>query len=392
MNNLGPVWLAARREIAVRSRSTGYRVGLGITVLLVVVLVALPSLFDGGDSYRVGVAGAQGDQLATALTAQARPDEELEISVVRHADEAAARAAVTAGEVDAAVVDNAKVISESTLDDDLAVIIDIAHRSVATQENLRSAGLDPGVVERAMRTSELERITLSPTAEDAGLRRLIASAIVVLLFVLLIQACSMVAMGVVEEKGSRIVEILLASVRPWQLLAGKTIGLGVLGLLQIVLIAVVGLVGAQLSGAVPELPDGIYGLVAATILWFLLGYAFYAVMFAGIASLVSRQEELQGVLTPATMLLMVSYFVAFVATADPGGTLTRVLSMVPPFSAMIMPVRSAGVEVPLWESALALGLMVLAVAGMLWLGGRVYRRAVLRTGARVKYAEVLRGR
>ncbi|MEV5408539.1 ABC transporter permease [Thermopolyspora sp. NPDC052614] len=389
---MGPVWLAARREIAVRSRSTGYRVGLAITVLLVIVLVALPRLFDGGDAYTVGVAGAQGDQLATALSAQGKPAEDLTIKVVRHADETAARAAVEAGDVDAAVVDNTKVISESALDNELSVIIDTAHRSVATQQNLRTAGLDPGAVQRALQTTPLAEVTLSPTAEDAALRRVIASAIVVMLFILIVQSCSMVAMGVVEEKGSRIVEILLASVRPWQLLAGKTIGLGVLGLLQIMLIAVVGLAGAQLSGAVPDMPDGIYGVIAVTILWFLLGYAFYAVMFAGIASLVSRQEELQGVLTPATMLLMVSYFVAFVATADPTGAVTRVLSIVPPFSSMIMPVRAAGAEVPLWESALALGLMVLAVLGMLWLGGRVYQRAVLRTGARVRYREVLRAR
>lgn len=393
MKNLGPVWLAARREIAVRGRSTGYRVGLGITLLLVVVLAALPRLLGGGgDTYTVGLAGAQSDGLAAALAAQAQASEDTEIKVTRYGDEAAARAGVAAGEVDAAVVDNAKVIVETTLDNDLSVILDIAHRAVATEENLRTAGLDPGAVQRALQVDALTEVALTPTAEDAGLRRVIATVIIVLLFVLIIQASSMVAMGVVEEKGSRIVEILLSAIRPGQLLAGKAIGLGVLGLLQILLIAVTGLTAAQLSGAVPELPEGTYQVVALTIVWFLLGYAFYAVMFASIASLVSRQEEVQGVLTPATMLLMASYVVAFLAVADPAGTLTHVLSIVPPFSSMIMPVRAAGVEVPLWETALALGLMVLATLVMLWFGGRIYRRAVLRTGARVRFREVLRAK
>ena len=392
MKDLGSVWLVARREISVRGRSTGYRVGLAVTVLLVIVVAALPRLFGGPDSFTVGLAGAQSDALAAALGAQAEARDDLEITVVRYGDEAEARAGVGAGEVEAAVVDNAKVIVETTLDGDLSVILDTAHRAVATEENLRAAGLDPGVVQQAMRTAALTEVSLSGAGEDTGPRRVIATAIVVLLFVLIIQACSMVAMGVVEEKGSRIVEILLVAIRPAQLLAGKAIGLGVLGLFQILLIAVAGLAAARLSGALPELPEGTYGVVAFTILWFLLGYAFYAVMFAAIASLVSRQEELQGVLTPATMLLMASYIVAFTAVADPAGTLTHVLSIVPPFSSMIMPVRAAGVEVPLWETGLALGLMVLAVLGMLWFGGRIYQRAVLRTGARVRVREVLRAR
>jgi len=233
VKDLGSVWLVARREISVRGRSTGYRVGLAVTVLLVIVVAALPRLFGGPDSFTVGLAGAQSDALAAALGAQAEARDDLEITVVRYGDEAEARAGVGAGEVEAAVVDNAKVIVETTLDGDLSVILDTAHRAVATEENLRAAGLDPGVVQQAMRTAALTEVSLSGAGEDTGPRRVIATAIVVLLFVLIIQACSMVAMGVVEEKGSRIVEILLVAIRPAQLLAGKAIGLGVLGLHRI---------------------------------------------------------------------------------------------------------------------------------------------------------------
>jgi ABC-type Na+ efflux pump, permease component len=240
-----------------------------------------------------------------------------------------------------------------------------------------------------MRVTPLSTVSLNGDSADAGFRVGLATVTVVLLFLLLIQTATMVAMGVVEEKGSRIVEILLASLRPWQLLAGKTIGLGVLGLIQITLIAVIGLAAARSSGTLPELPEGTYGVVAGAVMWFVLGYAFYAVLHAAIASLVSRQEEVGSVLTPATVLMMASYLMGFVAARSPDGTLARVLSIVPPFSAMIMPVRSAVIAVPVWQMISAVVLMLLAVAIVLFVGGRVYGRAVLRTGARVKLREVL---
>ena len=311
MNELGPVWLTTRREILVRGRSRAFIIGLAVTVLLVVAAVALPRLMGGGgDRYVVGLAGAQSDRLAAVLGAQAEAAEDTELTVVSYPDEAAARAGIESGEVEAAVVDNARLIVAESPGANLRTMLDTAHRIVATEERLRSAGLDPGAVQQAMQVEPLAQVSLSGTSEEeAGTRRMLAMAVVILLFLLIIQACTMVAMGVVEEKGSRIVEILLATIRPAQLLAGKVIGLGVLGLLQIAAIAVAAYAAAQVGGLLPELPEDTPGVLALSVGWFLLGYAFYAVLFAAIASLVSRQEELQSVLTPATLLLMASYFV-----------------------------------------------------------------------------------
>ncbi|GGL06587.1 ABC transporter permease [Sphaerisporangium melleum] len=373
-----------------RGRTKGYRYGLLVTAVLVAVLAMLPKLLGGPDDHTVGLAGARADRLQAALTAQTAQDDDLSITVTRYPDEAAARAAVAAGDVEAAIVDDAKVISTTVLGGRFAVALDTAHRMVTTEHNLTTAGLDPAKVAQAQQVAPMARVTLNGTGEDADVRSVIAMALVVILFMLLIQICTWVAMGVVEEKGSRIVEILLTALRPWQLLAGKVLGLGVLGLFQLVVIAAVGLTAAQVSGAVPHLPDGTYGVVAGVVVWFLLAYAFYAAMYAAIASLVSRQEELSGVLTPATMLMTASYLVGFFAVGSPDGGLTHVLSLVPPFSSLVMPVRAAVVQVPLWETALAMGLMVVAAAAVLYAGGRVYQRAVLRTGARVRWGEVLR--
>jgi ABC-2 type transport system permease protein len=177
--------------------------------------------------------------------------------------------------------------------------------------------------------------------------------------------------------------------RPWHLLAGKVIGLGLLGLAQILVIAAVGVVGA-LTFDVVDLPGDVIGPVVTVIAWFVLGYAFYASVFAAAASLVSRQEDLGSVITPASMLLVVGFVIAFQAAQSPGGTLARVTSLIPGVSPMVMPVRQAAGEAAWWEVGVAIALMLLAIAVVIRIGGRVYSGALLRTGGKVSYREALR--
>lgn len=198
-----------------------------------------------------------------------------------------------------------------------------------------------------------------------------------------------VAFGVVEEKSSRVVELLLATLRPWQLLAGKILGIGALALGQLVVVTGTGLGAALLTGAVHIPSDG-YGIIAQVFAWFVLGYAFFASAYAAAAALVSRQEELNNVTGPMTLVLMASYFLAIFVSQSPKGTRAHVASLVPPFSAMTMPARAAAGLVPGWEVVLAVVLMLVATAVLVRLSGRVYAGAVLRTGARVKVGEALR--
>ncbi|MGW4790809.1 ABC transporter permease, partial [Nonomuraea sp. NPDC004297] len=238
----------------------------------------------------------------------------------------------------------------------------------------------------------LEMRSVGADTRYESARQGVATVLVFLLFMLLMGQMVMVAMGVVEEKGSRIVEILLASVRPWQLLGGKILGLGVVGLINLVAILVVGLGAASVSGLAADFPPGMAELMVSVLVWFVLGYAFFATLSAALASLVSRQEEVSSVLTPLTMMIMATYFVSFYVLNEPSGLLASVLSYVPPFSAMVMPVRMAAAEVPMWQTAASMAVMALAVLVVLKLGSTVYERAVLRTGARLKFGEVLRAR
>jgi ABC-2 type transport system permease protein len=186
-----------------------------------------------------------------------------------------------------------------------------------------------------------------------------------------------------------VVELLLATMKPWQLLAGKILGLGVLGLGQIVVIAVLG-VGGALAFDLVDVPGELIGTVVAVVAWFLLGYAFYAALFAGAASLVSRQEDLGSVLTPTSMLLIAAFVISIQASADPGGTLATVTGFVPGFSPMVTPVRMAAGEAAAWEVGLSVLLMLVAIVVVVRVGGRIYAGALLRTTGKVGIREALR--
>jgi len=199
-----------------------------------------------------------------------------------------------------------------------------------------------------------------------------------------------VAMGVVEEKSSRVVELLLSTVRPWQLLAGKIIGVGLVGFAQLLLTAVVGLIVGRATGMI-TLQAGVIGTVLDVLAWFVLGYAFYACAFAAAGSLVSRQEELQNTVSPLSLLLVASFVLSFQAISNPDGGLAKVLSIIPPFSAMIMPPRVAAGAAPGWQIGLAVVLMLAAILALVRLSARIYALAVLRSGARVRWSEALAG-
>ncbi|MFI0425194.1 ABC transporter permease [Spongiactinospora sp. 9N601] len=384
---MNDILLVARREISVRARTKGFLISLAVSAVLVAALAMLPKLFAGNDSYDVGLVGS--DSLRAAATTAATA-QQVDLSFTPLPDEAAARTALLAGDIDAAVLDGRALLADGAVDRRLGVILQAGHTSVKTQEQLRAAGLDPAKVTEAMRVAPLTEQSVSPLRGDSSVRSGFAMLIVFVLFFLLMSSVTAVAMGVVEEKGSRIVELILTSIRPWQLLAGKILGLGALGLVNLGVVIVAGLSAGVATGLTADLPDGVAGIVAGAVVWFLLGYAFFAVLAAAFGSLVSRQEEVSGVLTPLTTLLMAVYLVAFYAVAEPTGPLARVLSLVPPFSSMVMPVRMAATEVQLWELAVAAVAMLAAVAAVLAAGARIYRRAVLRTGARIRLTEALR--
>ena len=201
---------------------------------------------------------------------------------------------------------------------------------------------------------------------------------------------SYVLTGVVEEKSSRVVEVLLSRVPPSSLLGGKITGIGLAGLAQfftVVVAAVITLLVTRPAG----LPPGTYTAIPMLVVWFALGYALYSMLYGSLGSLASRTEDAQAAASPAIALLVVIYVLAFVAIANPGAGWVTILSMLPPTAPIIMPLRAALVNVPAWQVVAAVVLMLAAIYGLFRVGARLYRNAVLHTGARLHLREAWRG-
>ncbi len=379
------VRLVAAREISTRIRDRTFIASSVLMIVLILgVLVFQVVVNSGDDTQRVGVVGDPG-QLGTAIEAQAEALD-VGVEVVPFDTGESARAAVETEEVDAVLLDgtgSAPELVVGTPDATLEALVSGAVGSVALGEVLAEAGVD---------AADLPQVTVTSLDDDTaadGQRTAVAVVGVVVLYSLLILFAQFVAQGVVEEKSSRVVELLLATMRPWQLLAGKILGLGVLGLGQIAVIAAIG-IGGALAFDVVELPGELVGTVLWLLFWFVLGYALFASLFAVAASLVSRQEDLGSVLTPASLVLVAGFIVALQAASDPRSTLAVVTSYVPGLSPMVMPVRQAAGDVALWEVAVAVLLMLVAIALVVRLGGRVYSGALLRTSGKTKLKEALR--
>ncbi|WP_104525319.1 ABC transporter permease [Blastococcus atacamensis] len=382
----GLVRLVAAREISARLRDKNFIISS--VVILVVLLGAMGmqvALGSGGDSTRIGLVGGSA-ALGEALEAQGEALD-VDVTVVAVDDEDAARTAIEEDEVDGVLVAEGagepELLVEQSADGALQSVVQGAVAQLALADQLAAAGVSD------LELPQVGVTALDPDADQDGQRVGMAIIGVSLLYGLLILFGQFVAQGVVEEKSSRVVELLLATMRPWQLLAGKIIGLGLLGLAQIVLIVVIGVAGA-LALDIVDIPGELVGTAVAVVAWFVLAYAFYAAIFAVTASLVSRQEDLNTVVMPTIMVLVVAFVVGIQAASEPEGTLAVITSYVPGLSPMVMPVRQAAGSVAAWELVLSAALMIAAIVLVVRLGGRVYAAALLRTSGKVKMREALR--
>lgn len=377
------VGLIARREILTRLKDKGFILSSIFIIVLIMGSVVFQVLIQSGaDSVSVGVTGGP-QQLSEAIREQADAFG-LDAEVTEYDDEAAARQAVEDEEIDAAVLDAETVVVNESLDDTLGAAINAAVNGLLLSQRLAEAGVDPGILAPVT----LDVSSLQPAADAAAEQTIVAFISILLLYTLLIFFGQFIAQGVVEEKASRVIEVLLAAVKPWQLLAGKIIGLGVLAFGQLVIICAAGLGGA-IAIEVITVPGAAIATVVQVLGWFVLGFILVAALFAACGALVSRQEDLQTVLLPMTLVLVAALILAITAGQNPNGTLAKVTSFVPALSTMVMPVRVATGTVAWWEIALAVLLMLVAIVAVVRVGGRIYSGALLRKGGRVKIKDAL---
>ena len=378
--------LVARREVRMRLRSRVFVGGTIVMAVLVVVGIVAASLLAGKTSpVRVGFSGGS-QALERSFTASAAALGAT-VTVSDIADVDAGKAQITAGTLDVLVVGTSTAptaVANSTVPSN----VESALSAAAEAARLSQAGLSGADIKSAMALVPVQ--LLAPTNPKDTQNLFAALALGVILWIALGQYGNMVAQGVVEEKATRIMEILLATIQPSRLLTGKVIGIGLVGLLQLTIVGAAALIAVHVTNlaAIPAL--GVASILG-DIFWFLLGFLFYATAYSGVASLVSRQEEVQGAVGPISILQIAGYLLMYATLPNPSGPLATVGSMLPPFAPILMPVRMAVTDVPLWQIGLAAGLTIASIGGLTWLAGRMYTNAAMRIGARVRFMDAFRG-
>ncbi|MGZ8607185.1 MAG: ABC transporter permease [Actinomycetota bacterium] len=379
--------VVARREFLERARDKGFAVSTAITLVILVGFIVVSSILDRGTTFDLAVVGdgsqPVGEQVVTAAAAL-----DIEIVLQRPGDEGSAEEAVRDGSVDAALLDGERILVESEPPPELVALIQAVSVRQRSEAALEASGLDEEVVRGVLNQPPLPVRALEPLDERQRANAGVAFIGVIALYGQIFAYGYWVAAGVVEEKSSRVVEVLLATVRPSQLLRGKILGIGVLGLAQLLVIAAVGLLTAQLVGTL-DFPSGAFATAGIVLVWFVLGFFFYAGLFAVAGSIVTRQEDLQTTMTPLTIVIVASFFVGLSATADPSSTLATVASLLPPSAPLVMPSRVVLGETTVVEAVLSAALSIGATIALVPIATKIYSRAVLQTG-RVRLRQVLR--
>ena len=394
MSRWRSVWLVARREILERGRSRGFILSVTFTTLIVVGSFVVPALlFSGPDVAKVGVVDPPPATLEATITAIAKGADRT-LVYIPFADRAAAQAALKAGDVEAVVDVPADlsgpgaVVYKESADDFLQRVIGGAVVSLRTTDLLSRSGVDPTALGEA--STPPKAIELDPQTDADKAQFLVANIGAVLILVGIFTFGYSVLTGVVEEKQSRVVEVVLSTVRARDLLMGKVLGIGILGIVQLAVFVLAALIAAQLTSRL-VLPSTTPGSIALLAVWFVLGYALYSTALGFLGALASRMEEASNVSTPVTMIAMISYFVAiFSVASDPSGVVATIATFIPPSAPFVVPLRAAFDAIAPWEIGLSMLLTIASIYVLFGVGARVYAGAVLQIGGRMKIRDAWR--
>ena len=274
-------------------------------------------------------------------------------------------------------------------------------QEVVTSARLEQVGVGTETIEGVLRPTSVSVEPLSAEDGPAGLRQVLGFMFAMALYLMFIVYGQMIARGVLEEKTSDIVEILISSVRPWELMLGKILGIGAVGLTQVAIWGVVISVAAAfgLAGAAPALAQlgldisGVavpWDLILWSVVYFVTGYLMYSGVFAAAGALVTSEQDVQQVLILALMPIILPILVLPAAMQTPDATWVVAMSLFPFFSPILMPMRIAASHVPMWQSALAVVLLLAATPALAWAAGRIYRVGILMKGKRPNLPELVR--
>jgi ABC-2 type transport system permease protein len=376
--------LVAEREIVMRVKDKSFLISTLITLAVIVAVILINMAASDEESYTVGFVGDEARPVAEFVEASgARLDVEIELESFE--DQARAETALEDGDADGVITGNSLLFNESA-PGQLETLAQSAYADARVQEELRAQGLSDDEIASALSPEPLDVEYLNPPDPNQEQNGTVAFIGVLLLYGQILGYGYWVASGVVEEKATRVVELLLSTIRPRELLAGKVLGIGLLGFGQLIVIGAVGLATALLTGVV-DLPGSALMTLLNVLLWFILGYIFYGCLFAVAGAIAARQEDLQSTTAPLSMVLLASLFGAIFVVSNPDSIIGVIGTLVPFTAPLIVPVRMATGDIAAWQIVASLLLTLGSVVALVRLAGRLYSGAILRTGGTVKLKE-----
>ena len=387
----GNVGLVAAREVRERTRGRVYQVGTLLMLAVVAAAIVIPTLNKKAPTTpRAGIVGSLAPPQRAAVISVGN-EFHVTVHLVTESNLASAEKDLRAGRLDVVVDGERIIVDQGITASDTSTLAGFARNlseKLSTLATIAAAHLSPA------QTSALAHpIAVPITGLTAATTRSAARGTsiigLILLFVLLSQYSAWILLGVAEEKSSRVVEVLLATVRAIHLLAGKVIGIGAAALAQASVIVVFALLLAKAVGS--DVLQGTAPLeLASSLLWLVLGYAFYCWVYAAAGSLAERQDQLQSLSFPLSVPMLVGYIVSItVASSGNASLFFKVLAFLPPTAPFAMPVLVGLGQATWWEFLGAAIISVVCTVGVARFAAGIYRRAILRTGRRVKLREVL---
>lgn len=381
--------LIAGREIRARLSTKAYRVTTVILVVAALAGVLIPHfLGHRTTTYHIAVVGPTPPGVLDALAASG-PLIDAKIDVQTPGDEATAEAGVRAGKLDVALVDGQQLVTRGEPQPQITFLLSQVVAQAGAQQRLAGAGIGPAEAASLLDIRPLPVRQLQPQSAARKANKSLSFAGLLLVYLALLTYGSLVSAGVVEEKTSRVSEVLLGAVRPYQLMAGKVLGIGVAATLQLLAIGIPAGIAALSVGSL-HVPRGTPLTFAAVLMWFVLGYGLYSCAFAAAGASASRPEEAGVVAGPMNVAIIVSYFVGIRVLNSPDDTFSRVVSFIPPLTPMTMLPRAAAGHVAAWEVPVAVAAVLVSTWLLVRLAGRVYAGAIVQSGPRVKLREAWR--
>lgn len=297
------------------------------------------------------------------------------------------------------VLDSARVtfIAKTVSNIDLIQQLRSGLSTIINNKRLQQAGFDPAQIKNLMSPVDIQTIKLQKGEEkERGFDQEYITALIFLmiLYMTIILYGSSVMRSVIEEKSSRIIEILLSSLNSFQLMMGKLIGVGAVGLFQyLIWTGMAAVVFFFVTSSAPAMTDLIKvspDIFIYFIIFFIIGFFTFSTLYAAVGAMCTDMQDAQTLSTPVTVLVVIPFIISFMVMRDPTTDVARILSLVPFFTPLIMFLRILLIDTPRWEILLSIIINLLTIVLITWVSSRIYRTGILMYGKRPTLPEIIR--